>query len=374
VAICPGMTVETVFPARSCGGLRAEPLDLPAPPWHLDPAVSRPKKAPSARLDRLHRTVDIPQADRLVNVRQLVLAVRDGITHPATLREFLDVDARHFAYYRQASEILGVVHVRPERTLVVTDVGVRLLAAPEGSAEERMLLRDAIVHARALRPFRSFFEGQELPAETIAARLETLTGLSASTALRRARTLVQWRRYVDGGRSGRLPAELSLPDLAPQLDRMVQHHNALAKQRLVDWLMHIDPAEFERLVGRLLTAMGFHDVDVLGGPGDGGVDVRASQLDRWSHPIRSVVQVKRHARALGRRVIDEMIGVLFRHRADHGIIITTSDFSTAARSAAGAEPRLRLVDGAQFVELLAEHAVVVRHGRHGEIVTVGENE
>lgn len=82
----------------------ALPLDLPAPPWHLDPAVSRPKKASSARLDRLHRTVDIPQADRLVNVRQLVLAVRDGITHPATLREFLDVDARHFAYYRQASE------------------------------------------------------------------------------------------------------------------------------------------------------------------------------------------------------------------------------------------------------------------------------
>jgi proteasome lid subunit RPN8/RPN11 len=51
------------------------------------------------------------------------------------------------------------------------------------------------------------------------------------------RTLVQWRRYVDGGRSGRMPTELSLPDLAPQLDRMVQHHNALAKQRLVDWLM-----------------------------------------------------------------------------------------------------------------------------------------
>lgn len=361
-------------PARAWSGTRFSPLDLAAPPWHLDPAVPRAKKATSTRLDRLHRTVDIPQADRLVNVRQLVLAVRDGITHPATLREFLAVDARHFAYYRQASEILGVVHIGPDRALVVTDAGVRLLAAPEGSAEERTLLRDAIVHARALRPFRSFFEGQELPAETIAARLETLTGLSPSTALRRARTLVQWRRYVDGGRPGRASTDLSLPDLAPQLDRMVQHHNALAKQRLVDWLMRIDPAEFERLVGRLLTAMGFHDVEVVGGPGDGGVDVRASQLDRWSHTIRSVVQVKRHARPLGRRVIDEMIGVLARHRADHGIIVTTSDFSVAARSAAAAEPRLRLVDGAQFVELLAEHAVVVQHGRHGEIVTVGEGQ
>lgn len=338
----------------------------------FDRAVSRANRASLARTDRLHRTVDVPQADRLANVRQLVLAVRDGISHPATLREFLAVDGRHFAYYRQASEILGVVRVRGDRTLAITDAGRRLLAAPEGSPEERALLRAAIIGARALRPFRSFFEGEELSCDQIAGRLATLTGLSSTTAQRRARTLLQWRRYVDGDRSGRPTSELSLPDLARRLDRMVQHHNALAKQHLVDWLMRIDPTELEQLVGHLLTAMGFLDVEVIGGPGDGGVDVRAAQLDRWGHTVRNVVQVKRHARSLGRRVIDEMIGVLARNRADHGIIVTTSDFSKAALAAAATETRLRLVDGAQFVELLAEHGVVVRHGRHGEIVTVGE--
>ena len=71
--------------------------------------MARVRQARSSRVDRLHRTLDVPQADRLGNVRQLVAAIRHGIDHAATLLELLDVDHRHFLYYRQAAVILGVV-------------------------------------------------------------------------------------------------------------------------------------------------------------------------------------------------------------------------------------------------------------------------
>ena len=49
--------------------------------------MARVRQARSSRVDRLHRTLDVPQADRLGNVRQLAAAIRDGIDHAATLLE-----------------------------------------------------------------------------------------------------------------------------------------------------------------------------------------------------------------------------------------------------------------------------------------------
>lgn len=317
---------------------------------------------------RLHRSVDVPQANRLENVRQLAAAVRDGIHHPAALQELLDVDTRHFAYYKQAATIIGIVADDESGALELTDAGRRLLATRERSDDERQCFRALIVAARALRPFSSFFQGEAATVEEIAHRLGVLSGLAHTTALRRAHTLFQWRRYIDGEPRGAGAQEIaSLPDIAPEIGAQVARHNALAKQIWLDRLMQLNPMEFEHAIARLLTAMGFSDVKVTGGAGDGGVDVTATKLDDWGKPVVHVVQVKRYHKPVGRRVVDELGGVLHRERYPHGILVTTSDFSNLALEAAKGVANLRLVNGAALVGLMLKHGVGLHAGRFGEI-------
>ncbi|HLL54965.1 MAG TPA: restriction endonuclease [Myxococcaceae bacterium] len=329
--------------------------------------IRRRNKLAQGAPDRLHRTAGIPQANRLENVRQLVAAVREGIHHPAALLELLEVDERHFAYYRQAAAILGLVSVGRDGALALTERGRELLATAEGSTAERKGFREAVQAARSLRPFHSFFEGEALPIDELSRRLQALTGLSATTAARRAQTLEQWRRYIQPAAPEAGPG---LPELTPRLDSLIARHNALAKQRFLEWMQRMAPAAFERLIGELAAKLGYTSVQVRGRPGDGGVDIIATKVTEWEHPAQVAIQVKRYARPVGRRHVDELLGVLARERHASGILVTTSDFSQDARRAAAQDNRLQLLNGAQLVNLLAERGVGVRLGRYGELVSV----
>ena len=328
--------------------------------------VRQARPAQVDRLRRLHRTLDVPQADRLGNVRQLVAAIRDGIEHPATLLELLQVDHRHFSYYRQAARILGVVEFNVRGELCVTSLGQRLLATGEGSQDERELFAEAIGLARALRPFASFFAGEALELATLTRRLVVLTGLSHTTAERRAQTLIKWRRYVQkpGTEKG---GGLDLSDPAPQIEALVARHNALVKQQTLQWLMQVEPSKFEAIVAELLRAMGYVDVVERGGPGDGGVDVVACRVDAWGHRAEIAVQAKRYSAPVGRRFVDELLGAFRRQRYAEALLVTTSEFSAQAVQAAQGEPNLKLVDGPKFVDMLAAHGVLLQVGRFGEL-------
>ena len=328
--------------------------------------MARVRQARSSRVDRLHRTLDVPQADRLGNVRQLVAAIRDGIDHAATLLELLDVDHRHFLYYRQAAVLLGVVEFNARGELCVTSFGQRLLASAEGSPDERLVFADAIAQARALRPFASFFAGEPLDLPTLTRRLEVLTGLSHSTAERRAHTLIKWRRYVQGP-TPENNGGLELADPAPQIETLVARHNALVKQQTLQWLMGVAPGDFEKIVADLLRAMGYLDVTQRGGPFDGGVDVVAGRVDAWGHRSELAVQAKRYAAPVGRRYVDELLGAFRRQRYAEALLVTTSEFSAPAVQAAQSEPNLKLVDGPRFVDMLAAHGVLLQVGKFGEL-------
>lgn len=320
--------------------------------------VPDPKKSRQSAPDRLHRTVDVPQADRLENVRQLAMALRDGIHNAPALLELLGVDQRHFNYYRRAGEILDLIQSVNEEAMSLTERGRDLVATQEGSPEERRVFATAIRSARALRPFTSFFDGEELPLSTVAERLATLTGLSQSTAQRRARTLLQWRRYVDAAPAS--TTDLQLPKTAQELRRTVARHNALAKQRVLEWLQTVTPSQFESVVAELARAMGYEEVEIRGGAGDGGVDVTAVRIDEWGHRGSVALQAKRYRKPLGRRFVDELSGSVSRQRFSAGILVTTSDFTGKAQTAAAESPSLQLVNGPQFVDLLAKHSVILR--------------
>ncbi len=330
------------------------------------PSRQSDSKEPAIQSERLHRTVDVPQADRLANVRQLIAAAKEGIQHPAALRELIGVDKRHFAYYRRAATILGFLADKEDGSLALTNEGRALLGTKERSTEERRQFHDAIVSARGLKPFQSFFEGKEVSLAEISYRLAQLTGLSKTTADRRAQTLMRWRAYVQAQESAGAGPEL--PDLTPQLASIIARHNALAKQRYLEWLLKMEPAEFENLVAQLVEALNHREVEVTGRSGDGGVDVKAVRVDQWGHAAPIAVQVKRYNKPIGRRTVDELLGTIVREKYAAGILVTTSEFSKDARKATSSAPQIQLVDGVQLVDLLAEHGVAIAYGHYGELV------
>jgi restriction endonuclease Mrr len=253
--------------------------------------------------------------------------------------------------------------------LALTDRGRNLLATAEGSLEERAQFLAAMREARALKPFTSFFLGEDLPIDEIASRLQKLTGLSFSTAKRRAATLKQWRNYVmhSPGAHGDAPP---VPALADEIEARVKRHNALAKQEFRAWLETLEPRRFERLVGELCKKLGWHDVRVVGGAGDGGIDITATRHGPGQHKEPVALQVKRYRHPVGPRIIRELIGTVTTGRFVTGMLVTTSDFTPQAREEAARDVRIHLVSGFQLVDLFAEHGVAVTYGSHRELVRV----
>lgn len=339
--------------------LRLAPRGAPAA-FALAPRGAR------ARVDRLHRSGDVPQADRLETVRQLVAAIHRGIEQGAAMLELLTLDARHFAYYRQAALILGLLEFTQRGATRITPLGQRILAAAERSTDERRLFAEAIQSARALKPFASFFAGEDVAPAELARRLVAMTGLSQSTAERRAHTLVRWRVYILDLGASATPG-LELPDITAKLRRQIDEHNTYVRQETLRWLREqVDPTRLERIVAELLTAMRYDDVQHRGGAFDGGVDVVAVHQPPAGRAIRVAVQVKRLTAAVKRGTVDELLGVLHRDRFGLGIIVTTSSFTAQAREVAIDQP-LELIDGDELVRRLERHRVLFKPGPFGEL-------
>lgn len=80
---------------------------------------------------------------------------------------------------------------------------------------------------------------------------------------------------------------------------------------VLDRILELDAGEFEVLVSSLLTAMGFEGSEVVGGPGDGGVDAKGVlQVANVAH-IDLYVQAKRYAK--DRTVSSNDKSVVSRH-------------------------------------------------------------
>jgi restriction system protein len=62
------------------------------------------------------------------------------------------------------------------------------------------------------------------------------------------------------------------------ITRLAAKQSAVVKRQLIDHLLSIKPVDFERLVARLLGAMGYDNITVTRRNADGGVDVLADLL------------------------------------------------------------------------------------------------
>lgn len=128
---------------------------------------------------------------------------------------------------------------------------------------------------------------------------------------------------------------------------------------LLQRVLILEPAQFERLCQRLLREAGFTRVEVTGKSGDGGIDgtgvLRVNLLS-----FQVIFQCKRWQGSVGASVVRDFRGAMIG-RADKGLILTTGYFTADARREATRDgaPAIDLVDGEALCQLLKDHRIGV---------------
>lgn len=155
-------------------------------------------------------------------------------------------------------------------------------------------------------------------------------------------------RYRQGGDDGTPGPETQLADFP---DEEVDSW----REVLMESLLNMPPAAFERLCARLLRESGFVEVEVTGRPGDGGIDgrgvVRLAGLINFSVAF----QCKRYSGSVGPGEVNTFRGSV-QGEADRGLLLTTGTFTRSARQTAtrpGAIP-IDLIDGELLLDKLKE--------------------
>lgn len=110
--------------------------------------------------------------------------------------------------------------------------------------------------------------------------------------------------------------------------------------------------KFEEFVAHLLECMGY-TARVTQRSGDGGVDVIAHRDKLGFEPPIVKVQCKRKTDQVPRPEVDQLLGTL--GDGEYGLFITLGSFGRPSIDLERNRPKLRLIDGEQFVELVLEN-------------------
>jgi restriction system protein len=118
-------------------------------------------------------------------------------------------------------------------------------------------------------------------------------------------------------------------------------------------LMELTPIEFEDLITNLFGKMGLETRQTQASR-DGGVDCVA-----WDNrPIlggKVIIQAKRYKNTVGVSAVRDLFGTLQNEGASKGILVTTGGYGAASFAFASGKP-LELLDGANLLALLEDHA------------------
>jgi restriction system protein len=147
--------------------------------------------------------------------------------------------------------------------------------------------------------------------------------------------------------------------LAPRdtdVNSAIASHNLAVRRELKTAIRELDPRDFELLVVKLLTALGF-EVEHTGQSGDGGVDVVALLSLSGLTSVLTRVQAKRRAHSVSGATVRELRGAL--KIDERGLIVTTAEFTADAKREAEAESKARigLIGGEELVRLCVEHGI-----------------
>jgi restriction system protein len=160
-----------------------------------------------------------------------------------------------------------------------------------------------------------------------------------------------------GASVSKSPAELA--PVRPVLEfsmvdpRFIETSDVLSGLDTRQNLMELTPGEFESLITNLFSRMGLETRQTQASR-DGGVDCVAFD----ARPIfggKVVIQAKRYKNTVGVSAVRDLFGTVQNEGASKGILVSTSGYGQSSYQFASGKP-LELIDGANLLYLLAEHA------------------
>lgn len=174
------------------------------------------------------------------------------------------------------------------------------------------------------------------------------------------------------------PPSTETPDEV--IEREINELNAVVGERLLEAVLAQSPEFFERLVLKVLQAMGYGGelavaTEHLGRSGDEGIDGRINQDPLGLDQI--LVQAKRYDpdNTIGRPTIQAFVGSLAGQGVTKGVFITTSSFAEGAREYVqrGSNLKVVLIDGEMLIDLMIKHGIGARVAHKYEIHEVDQN-
>jgi restriction system protein len=157
-------------------------------------------------------------------------------------------------------------------------------------------------------------------------------------------------------------------------------YQTLRKATIEDLLSRLkacSPAFFERVVVRLLMAMGYGGVAgeglVTGKPGDGGIDGVIKE-DKLGLDV-VCLQAKRWEGTVGRQTVQTFVGSMDFVRAKKGVILTTSSFTREALAFVDRieGKKVVLIDGEQLAHFMLEYGIGVATSKVYELREVSND-
>lgn len=211
--------------------------------------------------------------------------------------------------------------------------------------------------------------------------------LAEKPATVNCRFLKQFPTYLTfiGQGTGKDIADSRQTDTIPETSQTPQElldasYHALRKATLEELLTRLkecSPGHFEKVVVRLLLAMGYGGVagdgTVTGKNGDAGIDGIIKE-DKLGLDV-VCLQAKRWENTVGRPIIQGFVGSMDYIRAKKGVIITTSQFSRDALEFVDRieGKKVVLIDGPTLADLMIEHNVGVTTTKRYELKEVSND-
>lgn len=209
-------------------------------------------------------------------------------------------------------------------------------------------------------PKRATFVITDLGRQTLAKNLDRID----NRYLRQFPSFLEFQNISHNGdetEEGTESLEIQKQTPEETLDKAYQSIRESLAFDLLNKVVQLSPAFFERLVVELLVKMGYGGSikdagKAIGKSGDEGIDGTIKE-DKLGLDI-IYIQAKRWSpgNTVGRPELQKFVGALAGQGAKKGIFITTSSFSNDAKSYTPRnETKIVLIDGEQLAQLMIDH-------------------
>lgn len=200
----------------------------------------------------------------------------------------------------------------------------------------------------------------------------TEKGFKTNLTLEQSReTFLKWVKVFQEQKKNKEKTE-------PIAEQIAEGTGAISKnyrEEVLETMLALPPAGFERLAQRLLRESGFTQVVVTGQSGDGGIDGFGILQVNPLVSFKVLFQCKRYANSVAPSQVRDFRGAM-SGRADKGIIITTGTFTQEAKREATRDgaPPIELIDGEKLVDMLEKLEVGLKAVTTYEVEHVFFNE